>query len=156
VPGDAVQLLANLGLATVMVAVTVLISFFGFIGLTWLMSGSHDRIRPHQSKGRAALLILLVVFGLFGLHTVQIWLYAALFILLGEIATLEEALYFSTVSFSSLGYGDVLLGSKWRLVGAIEGVNGLLLIAWSTSFLLTVTSRLKLLEHEWLEPHKKD
>ena len=145
------QLLSNLGVASLMVAITVLISFFGLIGLTRLMSGTHNRIRPQANRGRAALLIMLVVFGIFALHTVQIWLYAALYMLLGEIESFEEALYFSTVNFASLGYGDILLSQKWRLVGAIEAANGVLLIAWSTSFLLTVTGRLKLLEHEWLE-----
>lgn len=134
-----------------MVAITVLISFFGLIGLTRLMSGTHSSIRPQANRGRAALLIVLVVFGIFALHTVQIWLYAALYMLLGEIESFEEALYFSTVNFASLGYGDILLSQKWRLVGAIEAANGVLLIAWSTSFLLTVSGRLKLLEHEWLE-----
>lgn len=148
-------MLANLGLASAMIALTVLVSFFGFILLTHMMSGAHGRIRPHQNRGRAALMILLVVVGIFALHTIHIWLYAALYLALGEMHSLEQALYFSTVSFSSLGYGDLLLSEKWRLLGAIEAVTGLVLIAWSTSFLLTVTARLRVLEHDWLE-HKDD
>jgi voltage-gated potassium channel Kch len=145
------QLAANLGVATAMVAATVLISFWGFIGLTWLMRGSHGRLRPHAGRARAALLILMVVFGIFALHTIQIWMYAVLYIALGELRSFEEALYFSTVTFVSLGYGDVVLSTKWRVLSAIEAANGVVLIAWSTAFLLTVTARLKLLEHDWLE-----
>lgn len=146
------QLGASLALGGVMVALTVLISFWGFLGLTWLMSGSHARIRPHAGNTRAAVLILLVVFGIFALHTVQIWLYAALYLALGELGTFEQALYFSTITFASVGYGDIVLSPEWRVLSGIEAANGVVLFGWSTAFLLTVTARLKLLEHEWLEP----
>ena len=72
--------------------------------------------------------------------------------IVAEFGTFEQALYFSTVSFSTLGFGDLTLGVNWRVLGAIEAVNGLVLIAWSTAFLMNVTNRLRLLEHEWLEP----
>jgi len=146
-----VQLGLNLGAATVMVALTTLIHFFGLILLTRVMSGAHRRLRTHEGRWRQASMILLVVFGIFALHTAQIWAYAAVFRVLGEFTTFEQALYFSTTSFSTLGYGDLTLSAQWRLLGAIEGANGLILIAWSTAFLMGVTTRLRLLEHDWLE-----
>lgn len=145
------QLALTLGAATFMVALTTLIHFFGLLGLTRLMSSAHLRLKTHQGRMRQAGMILLVVLGIFALHTVQVWAYAMLYRLLGEFHTFEQALYFSTVSFSTLGYGDLTLSANWRVLGAIEAVNGLVLIAWSTTFLLSVTGRLKLLEHEWLE-----
>ncbi|MBL8531203.1 MAG: two pore domain potassium channel family protein [Hyphomonadaceae bacterium] len=145
------QLALNLGVATVMVALTTLTHFFGLLVLTRLMSGVHGRLRPHEAAWRQAGMILLVVFGIFALHTAEVWSYAVLYRLLGEFTTFEPALYFSTVSFSTLGLGDLTLGANWRLLGAIEAVNGLVLIAWSTAFLMSVTARLRLLEHEWLE-----
>jgi hypothetical protein len=96
-------------------------------------------------------MIPIVVFGLFALYTIQIWLYAAPYRTLGELRTLEEALYFSTVTLVSLGYGDVVLTPTWRVLSAIEGANGVILIAWSIAFLLAVTGCLKIFEHEWLE-----
>ncbi len=146
------QLVLNLGAATLMVTVTTLTHFFGLLGLTRLMSGAHVRLRTHEGAWRQASMILLVVFGIFALHTVQVWTYAVLYRGLGEFRTFEQALYFSTVSFSTLGFGDLTLGVNWRVLGAIEAVNGLVLIAWSTAFLMNVTNRLRLLEHEWLEP----
>ena len=65
--------------------------------------------------------------------------------------TSKSALYFSTTSFTTIGYGDVVLDRQWRLLGAIEGANGLLLFGWSTAFLFSVTGRLRALEHDWLE-----
>jgi hypothetical protein len=146
------QLALNLAAATLMVAATVLIHFFGLLALTRFMGRAHERLRTHEGPLRQASMILLVVFGIFALHTIQIWLYAVLYRVLGETQTFEQALYFSTVTFVSLGYGDVVLSPDWRVLSAIEGANGVILIAWSTAFLLTVTTRLKLLEHEWLEP----
>ena len=105
---EAVQLIQNLVVASGMVAVTVLIHFWGLIFLTYLMRRGGKRLLPHKSHMRQAALILLVVFGIFGLHTIDIWLYASLYLLLGEMHSLERALYFSTVTFASLGFGDIV------------------------------------------------
>lgn len=150
-PVSLAQLIANLVLATGMVAITTLVHFFGLILLTRVMGRAHRRLSRQQSIMRQAGMIVLVVFGIFALHTIQIWLYAALYEALGEFPTFEAALYFSTVTFSTVGYGDLTMSVDWRVLGAIEAANGLVLIAWSTAFLLTVTTRLKVLEHDWLE-----
>ena len=148
---SALQLGPNLALAGLMVGLTTLLHFFGLMALTRLMSRAHVRLRTHAGRVRQAGMILIVVFGVFALHTLQIWLYAAVYRLLGELRTFEEALYFSTTTFASVGFGDVVLSPKWRVFSAIEGANGVILIAWSTAFLLTVTSRLNVFEHKWLE-----
>ena len=149
------QLITELAAATLMVAATPLVHFFGLLRLTRLMTGAHSRLRTHEAAWRQAALILIVVFGIFALHTIQVWLYALLFRGLGEFETFEQALYFSTVSFSTLGYGDLTLSAPWRVLGAIEGVNGLVLIAWSTAFMMSVTGRLRLLEHDWLDAERR-
>lgn len=145
------QLLSNLGVASVMVTITVMIHFWGLLLLTYVMSESRHHLRPHESRLRQAILIIFVVFGIFALVTVHIWLYAALFRVLGEVPNFESALYFSTTTFTAVGYGDILISPRWRLVAAIEAANGVILLAWSTTFLLSVTSRLRVLEHDWLE-----
>jgi hypothetical protein len=100
--------------------------------------------------GQGAL-IVAVMLGLFLIHAIEILEYAALYLIIDALHDLESALYFSTTSFSSIGYGDVVLAPKWRLLGAIEGLNGLILIGWSTAFLLALMTRLRSLEHDWLE-----
>jgi hypothetical protein len=145
------ELIANLAAGSFMVGVTVLIHFWGLIGLTWLMGRHGARLRPRESQVGSAFLLLLVVFGIFALHTVEIWIYAALYRVLGETSGFEEALYFSTVTFSAVGFGDVVLSPHWRMLSAIEAANGVILFAWSTTFLLGVTTRLRLLEHAWLD-----
>ena len=145
------RLLTNLGLASVMVMVTVTLHFFGLLLLTYVMSASRHHLRPHESVLRQAALLLFVILGIFALVTVHIWLYAALYRALGEMRDFETALYYSTTTFTAVGFGDVVVSPRWRVLSAIEAANGVILLAWSTAFLLSVTSRLRVLEHEWLE-----
>jgi hypothetical protein len=149
---SAVALIANLGLATVMVTLTVLLHFWGLILLIRLMGHTGQRLNARESRMGQAGLLVVVVFGIFALHTVEIWLYALAYLMLAQFHALEPALYFSTVTFVTLGYGDLLLNREWRLLGAIEAANGVILIAWSTAFLFNVTARLRALEHDWLKP----
>ena len=145
------DLIGNLLLASGMVILTVVVHFLGLVVLLRLLE-SHGRMVDHwHSIARQCLLLIIAVLGIVFLHTAEIWAYAFLFMVLGAIEGIEPALYFSTVSFSSLGYGDIVLSQHWRLLGAIEAANGLILFGWSTAFLLSLMGKLRALEHDWLE-----
>jgi len=130
---------------------TIIIHMVGLSLLMAMMHRTSPTLRPHQSRWRQAVFIVLIVLGLFVIHAAEIWLYALAYIWVGALDALEPALYFSTSTFTTLGYGDVILGADWRLVAAIEGFNGFLLIGWSTAYLVTVIGRLRSLEHGWLD-----
>lgn len=144
-------MIASLLLATAMVTATVVIHFTGLLALLRMLGYRGHGFRAHESTLGQGALIVSVVLGLFVIHTVEIWLYAVVYVAIGAVAGFETALYFSTTSFASIGYGDIVLDTQWRLVSAIEGVNGLILIGWSTAFLLSLMTRLRSLEHDWLE-----
>ena len=55
---------------------------------------------------------------------------------------LARALYFSTVTFTTLGYGDITLLPRWQLISAFEATNGIVLFGVSTAFIFTVIQRL--------------
>ena len=61
------------------------------------------------------------------------------------------ALYYSTVTYASIGYGDVLMPQSWRILGAIEGAAGIIMLGWSTAFLVSLLARMKLFSHDWLK-----
>lgn len=145
------QLSINLAIGMGMAGATVLVHFWGLLLLTWVMNRQGHRLRPHANHLHGALAILVVVLGVLALHGIEIFLYAALYLALGEMKHLEEALYFSTAAFATVGFGDVVMSPRWRLISVIEGANGWILFAWSTAFLIGVTNRMRLLEHEWLD-----
>lgn len=90
--------------------------------------------------------ILLAAFGLFALHSVEIWTWALVYWWLGVFPDFEHALYFSTSTYVTIGYGDLVLPPGSRILGAIEGASGIILIGWSTAFFFSIVDRLKLLE----------
>jgi len=90
---------------------------------------------------RALMHTQALVIALFALHGIEIWLYAFLYLQLGAVADLETAVYFSSITYGGIGYDDSYLAARWRLVSAIEGVNGVLLLGWSTAFFITVVAR---------------
>lgn len=77
---------------------------------------------------------LLVV--LFAGHMLQFMIWAGLFILLGEFSDFNTAFYHSMVNFSSLGYGDIVMSESWRLLGALEACNGVLMFGLSAGVML--------------------
>lgn len=103
---------------------------------------------PRRLVRQAALMIATAI-GVFTIHYIEIWMYALGFVAVGALGDIKTALYFSASSYSTLGFGDVVLSADWRLFSAFEGVTGLVLIGWSSAFLLSVTSRLRILEHDW-------
>jgi hypothetical protein len=75
------------------------------------------------------------------LHLLEITTWAVVYDRNGAMPDLDSALYFSAVTYTTTGYGDLLLPHDWRLVGAIEAVTGILMCGWSTGFFFLVVSR---------------
>lgn len=134
------MLITNLALGTLMISLTVAIHTFGLIGVTHAMSWVTDRIRLHGHRSRM-LAMNTVVIGVFAVLTAEVWLWAAGFTLIGVVDDFETALYFSTITFSTVGYGDVIPHPEWRMLAALQGVNGFLLIGWSTAYLVAAGIR---------------
>ena len=93
----------------------------------------------------AMAVLIKTVLILISLHAIEIVLWAASYIILlpaGELASFEEAVYFSFVTFTTLGYGDITLSEGWRLLSGIEALNGILLVGWTTAMLFAVVQRM--------------
>ena len=141
-------ILHQLILASGMVAMTVIMHLAGLALLLALLR-QHHRPSPRKTRLLADLgAVLAAAFGLFLLHTIEIWAWASAYWLLDLLGSWEEAIYFSTTTYVTIGYGDVVLSRGGRLFGAIEGANGIILLGWSTAFFFNIVDRLKLLERE--------
>lgn len=87
------------------------------------------------SKYKILSIVLAVLF--LG-HILQFMVWAGVFVLLDEFQDFTTSFYHSIVNFSSLGYGDIVMSEKWRLLGALEACNGILMFGLTTGTLLTV------------------
>jgi voltage-gated potassium channel len=125
----------------VLVTLTLVLQSAGMAALIqWarahLPSAIH-RLGPWRSGVLMVRLTTLIVC----LHTLEILLWA-LFYRLYCFSTWESAFYFSATSYSTVGYGDLVLGRAWRLVGPTESITGVLMCGLSASFLFAVVHRL--------------
>jgi hypothetical protein len=128
--------------ATGMVAATVLIHLAG-LDILLSLTGMHLRIFKTSFVHLDRLVVPLgIVLGLFVLHGLEIWLYAIVYWLLGLMPDLEHALFASISSYSTLGEYTAPFPPTWRILGALEAVNGMLLIGWSTAFLFQILRHL--------------
>lgn len=75
-------------------------------------------------------------------HTVQVWLWAHSLMWMGAFTAFYDALYFSLVTYTTVGYGDLTLPVNFRVFGAFGGVAGILCFGLSTAFLVSLVSRL--------------
>lgn len=132
----------ELMIGTLMIGSTVGIHAFA---LDWLLHAI-EKFSPlahkHTPKQGKVFVVIATVLGVFCSHIAQIWLWATLYLYLGVLPNLEEALYFSTTMFTTLGLGDIILAPSWRLLSSFEAANGFILFGWSTAFIYEVMSKL--------------
>jgi hypothetical protein len=138
-------MLLHLGISTILVLITVIIHGGGLAVLARMLRGEivEERAQHVPPLSRRSLIFtLLLVLALFALHGFEIWIYALFYKGIGAIPDLETSVYYSTISYAGIGYDDRYIQPAWRLVAGIEGINGLLLLGWSTAFFVTLVSRL--------------
>jgi Ion channel len=145
-PADGLLAMADeLALSTLMVLMTVAVHGFGLSVLAKILrvEAFEEYVRHVPALSfRSLVFTQALVLALFVLHGIEIWLYGFVYVWVGAIEDLSTAVYFSTISYAAIGYSDVHIAPEWRLVGAIEGINGLLLLGWSTAFFVAVVIRL--------------
>ena len=127
---------SNLALGTIIICTTVLIHILGLMSITSLAGGLNARFKLHGRPHRVAVMMAIVL-GLFAVVSVEIWLWAICYVLLGVAPEFGAALYLSTITYSTVGYGDVVPAWEWRQLAALEGITGFLMIGWSTAYLVT-------------------
>jgi hypothetical protein len=138
--GSEAGMIANLLLGTVLIATTVVIHTFGLIAVTRGMGYLTDTLRMRRRRSHIVAMLVAVI-GVFGVLTIEVWLWAICYYFLGLVGDFETSLYFSTATFATVGYGDIVAQGEWRLLTALEGLSGFLLIGWSTAYLVAAGIR---------------
>ena len=134
-------MIANLAVGAALVAGSIAIHGAGLLMLSALLRRAIRYYEPRLNRRWTMLIMVWTVFGLFITHMVEIWAWALAYLAMGASPSLEHALIFSTLSFSTLGAEDISLPEQWTLLGSIEGVAGFLLIGWSTAYLIPAWTR---------------
>ena len=128
----------NIFIGLITVAITVVIQGYG---TTYLSKRIVDKLYnlPYDkfNKDTARILIITSLFLLL-LNCSQAILWALMYLYvpnMTEFESLEQAIYFSFVTFTTLGYGDITVHTDFRILSGIEAINGMLLIGWSTALM---------------------
>ena len=134
-------MLSNLALGTLVISLNVVVHTVGLVMLARWMSWIVRWFRLHRHSLGKTVAMVTTVLGLFLVHSVEVWIWAFAHLMTGVVNTLEEAVYFSTVTFTTLGYGDITPALSWRVFAALESMNGFILIGWSIAYLIAASTR---------------
>lgn len=139
-------MLLNIGLGTLLVLLTTAIHAQGMLFLLRMKRmGARDLHRyPNRKKiflvGTVIILLLLIA-------VVEMALWAFAYLKIGAIEGMEAALYFSMVTFTTLGYGDITLGEQWRLIASFEAATGIIMFGWTTALVVATVQRVYFSDH---------
>lgn len=131
----------EVGAVILLIAVTVLVHGFGTYGLVGGLLRESRAKWDHISIFRLQFVLARVVLALFALHLAEAAIWAGFYTFSGALPDFRTALYFSLASYTTVGYGDVVLGDQWRLLGVFEACIGVLMLGWSTGILFALVSR---------------
>src|SRR5262249_1705108 len=111
-------------------------------GLAWVLSHVlHSALPPETRFWQITWLCIRIAWWLIVVHLVEIAVWGLFFWWQGCLPNAESSLYFSGVTYATLGYGDLLLPNEWRLFGPIEALTGSLMVGLSIAFFFAVVSR---------------
>jgi len=112
--------------------VSVIVVFAQFLRLRF------STLETPTSLTQQAFVLVLVIAVVIGLSLIETGIWAAFYYYRDLFPNFETALYFSLGTYSTIGYGDVVLPQRWRLLGGIEGISGVLLCGLSAAFVFAV------------------
>ena len=110
-------------------------------GVTSALSWLRRQPNLSQSFWHRTWLFILLAGWMILFHLIEITVWALFYFSKGAMPDLPSALYFSAVTYTTTGYGDLVLPEAWRLVGAVEALTGILMCGLSTGFFFAVVSR---------------
>lgn len=139
-------LILKFAVSTAMLVFCVSVHGFGLFSLNRAIRAEamDERLRHVTPLSfRGAVFTFAIVLTLIAIHGIEIWAYALLYIGIDAIPGLEDALYYSTISYSTVGYHDEMMPDEWKLLGAFESIAGMILLGWSTAFFFRMLGRIE-------------
>lgn len=130
-------MILNIGIGAVLFMMTTVIHAEGALIVLKIYRVRKDSL-PRYPRRKKIYLIAGVVILLFLISVAEVSVWAVSYLLIGAINGVEQALYFSMVTFTTLGYGDITLNEQWRLLASFEAANGIIMFGWTTALVIAV------------------
>lgn len=132
------MILANLLVGfSVMLVCLIIQAAVAFSSVRYYVRQSSNAAAPHKFMASIRPLLIAMLAMMVG-NFIQIVLWGILFLLLGELDSLYEAVYHSAVNFSSLGYGDFVMSKSRKLLGPLEAINGVIMLGMTSAALMVI------------------
>ena len=129
----------NICIAAFMLAVTTAIHAAAMmLSLQAIKREEVHATKPLTRIFRVSGIVILMFLAAF----LEVLVWALTYLTLEAIQGIEKAIYFSMVTYTTLGYGEIVLGEQWRLLASFEAANGILLFGWSTAVVLVAVQRI--------------
>ena len=132
----------QIALGSALVLITTLVHTGCMMAAIRFVKKSNAGVRSGQSLWTREAMIAVFVLLMFYAAILDIAVWAVAYRAVSAMPSLEPALYFSTVTFTSLGYGDIVLNDNWRLLAALESANGIMIFGWTTALIFAIVQRI--------------
>ena len=149
-------MLVAISMGLLLAAVTISIHAVCTAGLIRYLMKSPGLFRSKYGDLKVCSLTAVWLLSIHILETL-VWAFAYLWLeTTDEISTIEDAAYFATVTFTTLGYGDIVIEGPWRMLAASHAMTGLLVFGWSTALLFSVVERIWKQRFSFKQENSKD
>jgi hypothetical protein len=128
-------MLVHILISCAVIAGTIIVHASVMLAVLQNLHSTHAGRWARRSYMTKVTAISILVLAMFVASVIEAAIWAAVYLVTGAIEDPEEAMYFSMVTYSTLGYGDIVLGEKWRLLATFEAANGIIMFGWSTALI---------------------
>jgi hypothetical protein len=132
--------LLNVAIAALLMLSTTIVHAAGMM-LSLRLTRTRARVKERKDYARPIWIAAVVVL-LFVVSLIEGSIFAFAYVLLDEFEDFEQALYFSMVTFTTLGYGDVVLSTRWQLLASFQAANGIIMFGWTTAIVIASVQRI--------------
>lgn len=135
-------MLTSVLLGCLLIVVTIFIHAGGMTLSVAMLRTLHASNWVQRSRFAKATAVSFLVLTMFIATLLETVLWGILYLSAGAIEGVEKAFYFSMVTYTSLGYGDIVLEKPWRLLASFQAANGVIVFGWTTALIFAAVHRI--------------
>jgi len=134
--------LLKIAIGALLMVMTTAIHTIGMMMALQLIKRQEGAQKSRWLRKTNIHLVSVIVLMMFFVSLAEVLIWACTYLALRASEGLEQAVYFSMVTFTTLGYGDVLLDERWRLLASFEAANGIIMFGWTTAIVIAAVQRI--------------